>query len=43
MWEMFAQIAVKKEYEVEPKEYFSSYANLAFSMSKIGYDGQAFW
>ena len=43
MWQMFAQIAVAKEYEVDPKEYFVSYANLAFSMSKVEFEGQTFW
>ena len=43
MWDTFAKIAVEREYEVEGKEYFKNYANLAFSMSKIGYEGQTFW
>ena len=43
MWQMFARIAVAKEYEVDAKEYFQSYANLAFSMSKVDFDGQVFW
>ena len=43
MWDRFAQIAVEREYEVEEKDYFKNYANLAWSMSKVKYDGQAFW
>ena len=43
MWHRFAQVAVEREFEVEDKDYFKSFANLAWSMSKVSYDGQAFW
>lgn len=43
MWKTFARIAVEKEYEVEEREYFKSYANLSWAMSKVSFEGQEFW
>lgn len=43
MWDTFAKIAVAKEHEVEASEYFKSYANLSWAMTKANYDGQDFW
>ena len=43
MWQTFARIAVEKEYEVEAKEYFRNYANLAWAMAKIGLSDEPFW
>lgn len=43
MWSAFAQIAVKDEWAVPQKEYFKSYANLSWAMTKVGYTGAEFW
>lgn len=43
MWDTFARIAVEKEYEVEERQYFKSFANLAWAMSKVQFDGSQFW
>ena len=43
MWEAFAQIAVEKEWAVQESEYFKSYANLSWAMTKVGYSGSEFW
>jgi hypothetical protein len=39
MWQKFARIAIEKEYEVEARDYFKNYANLAWAMSKVSYSG----
>ena len=43
MWSNFAKIAVEREYEVESRDYFKNYANLAWAMSKVGFSGGEFW
>lgn len=43
MWQRFAEIAVQKEYEVDPREYFQSFANLSWAMAKVNYSGLQFW
>lgn len=43
MWNHLARIAVENEHEVPANEYFRSYADLSWAMSKVGYDGQTYW
>ena len=43
MWEAFALIAVEQEYKVPENEYFKSYANLAWALTKANYAGANFW
>ena len=43
MWDTFARIAVQDEWAVDQREYFKSYANLSWAMTKVGYSGQDFW
>jgi len=43
MWKTFARVAVEREYEVDERDYFKSYANLSWAMSKVSYGGQDFW
>ena len=43
MWDAFARLAVEKEYEVDEKEYFKSFSNLAWAMTKVDYSGSDFW
>lgn len=43
MWKRFAELAVEREFEVEPREYFRSFSNLSWAMAKIKYEGVQFW
>ena len=43
MWNRFAKLAVEREYEVEARDYFTKFANLSWSMTKVNYSGQDFW
>jgi len=43
MWRRFAELAVEREFEVEPREHFRSFANLSWALAKVGYSGAPFW